>query len=168
MNHRAPAASSLFDSYPGHDTRSRPSSSQAAARPAYGAYSGRDSPYTESTSQPNGHINSGFRPATPNKRGQYSTSVLEELESQNNDTATSLLSSKVSQLKQLTIAIGDEIRDSSQLADNLNNSFENTTVKLRGTMRRMLRMAERTGVGWKVWVLFFVAVWALFAWVWLF
>jgi len=111
---------------------------------------------------------SGFRPATPNSKGQYSTSVLEELESQNEVTATTLLSQKVSQLKTLTVAIGDEIRDSSTLASQINDSFENTGVRLRGTMRRMLRMAERTGVGWKAWVLFFVAVWAIFAYVWLF
>ncbi len=101
-------------------------------------------------------------------RGQYSHSVLESLESQNENENTSVLSSKVSQLKQLTIAIGDEIRDSSALADQMNDSFDNTRVKLKGTMRRMLRMAEKTGVGWKVWLGFFVAVWCLFAWVWLF
>jgi blocked-early-in-transport protein 1 len=79
-----------------------------------------------------------------------------------------LLSQKVGQLKQLTIAIGDEIRDSSSLAQTINDQFEGTGVRLRGTMRRMLRMAERTGVGWKVWVGFFIFVWGLFAWVWLF
>lgn len=72
------------------------------------------------------------------------------------------------QLKELTVAIGDEIRDSSALADKMNDSFENTRIKLKGTMNRMLRMAERTGVGWKVWVGFFIFVWMLFAWVWLF
>lgn len=94
--------------------------------------------------------------------------MLEELESQNDNTATTLLSKKVGQLKELTIAIGDEIRDSSSFADQINNSFENTSVRLKGTMRRMLRMAERTGVGWKVWLGFFFAVWLLFVWVWLF
>lgn len=69
---------------------------------------------------------------------------------------------------QLTISIGDEIRSSSSLADTMNDSFDNTRVRLRGTMARMLRMAEKTGVGWKVWVGFFVAVWMLFAYVWLF
>ncbi|RMD40049.1 hypothetical protein DV735_g5079, partial [Chaetothyriales sp. CBS 134920] len=109
-----------------------------------------------------------FRPATPNAKGQYSAAVLEELESQNDNTATSLLSQKVGQLKQLTIAIGDEIRDSTTLAGSVNDQFENAGVRLKGTMRRMLRMAERTGVGWKVWLGFFVALWLLFAWVWLF
>ena len=68
----------------------------------------------------------------------------------------------------MTISIGDEIRSSSSLADTMNDSFDRTRVRLRGTMNRMLRMAERTGVGWKVWALFFLAVWAIFVWVWLF
>lgn len=79
-----------------------------------------------------------------------------------------MLSQKVAQLKSLTIAIGDEIRDSSQLAGQINDNFENAGVRLKGTMKRMLRMAEKTGVGWRVWLLFFVAVWMLFAYVWLF
>lgn len=172
LNRRAGPSSALFQDYPG----SRPSSSSSTNRPGgYGGYAsqpdGRNtsSPYSNPYSGANGSSTpSGFRPATPNSKGQYSTSVLEELESQNEITATTLLSQKVSQLKTLTVAIGDEIRDSSTLAAQINDSFENTGVRLRGTMRRMLRMAERTGVGWKVWVLFFFAVWAIFAYVWLF
>lgn len=37
----------------------------------------------------------------------------------------------------------------------MNDQFEGTRNRLRGTMNRMLRMAEKTGVGWKVWVGFF-------------
>lgn len=66
------------------------------------------------------------------------------------------------------MAIGEEIRDSSALADRMNDNFEDTRVRLKGTMRRMLRMAEKTGVGWRVWVGLFVGVWCLFVWVWLF
>lgn len=74
----------------------------------------------------------------------------------------------MSQLKQLSIAIGDEIRDSSSLAQTINDQFEGASVRLKGTMRRMLRMAERTGVGWRVWLGFFAVVWCLFVYVWLF
>ncbi|KAF7504326.1 hypothetical protein GJ744_002446 [Endocarpon pusillum] len=161
------SSSSLFDKYPGPaDARSQPGGSHSLVKSGYG-YGARaaGSPYMNGGAQSG---SGGFRPATPNSKGQYSHSVLESLESQNENENTSVLSSKVSQLKQLTIAIGDEIRDSSALADQMNDSFDNTRVKLRGTMRRMLRMAERTGVGWKVWLGFFVAVWCLFAWVWLF
>jgi blocked-early-in-transport protein 1 len=66
------------------------------------------------------------------------------------------------------MAIGDEIRDSTALAEKMNDSFEGTRNRLRGTMNRMLRMAERTGVGWRVWLAFFFFVFLLFTYVWLF
>ncbi|KAL9066260.1 MAG: hypothetical protein Q9157_007210 [Trypethelium eluteriae] len=137
--------------------------------------------------------NGGFRSATPNKRGQYSDAVLNELESQN-DAQVEGISAKVRMLKdvsvsflsvlgryflagssnvevvgdyaweaswgsmgkevtdanvrmdeQLTVSIGDEIRDSTALAEKMNDSFDSTRVRLRGTMNRMLRMAERSG-----------------------
>ena len=100
-------------------------------------------------------------------RGQYSDAVLSELENQN-DQHLEGMSAKVKMLKDITVAIGDEIRSSSSLADTMNDSFDNTRVRLRGTMNRMLRMAEKTGVGWKIWVLFFAAVWLIFVYVWLF
>jgi len=126
-------------------------------------------------------------------RGQYSDAVLSELEGQN-DVQLEGMSAKVKMLKdvcslpfsplpcsppllptsfqqhpqQITLAIGDEIRDSSALTDTMNDSFDNTRVRLRGTMNRMLRMAEKTGVGWRVWLGFFAAVGVVFWWVWLF
>lgn len=71
-------------------------------------------------------------------------------------------------LKDITVAIGSEIRDSTALAEKMNEQFEGTGRRLRGTMKRMLRMAERTGVGWRVWLGFFCAVGVLFWYVWLF
>ncbi|KAF2128793.1 hypothetical protein P153DRAFT_423281 [Dothidotthia symphoricarpi CBS 119687] len=107
-----------------------------------------------------------FRSATPNSRGQYSSAVLDELESQN-DEQVGVLTSKVKMLKDLTHLIGDEIRDSTSLAEKMNDQFENSRNKLKGTMNRMLRMAQKTGVGWRVWLGFFAAVTVLFWWVWL-
>jgi len=78
------------------------------------------------------------------------------------------MSKKVKMLKELTMAIGDEIRDSTAFTEKMNDQFEGSRNRLRGTMNRMLRMAERTGVGWKVWVGFFLAVFLLFSYVWLF
>jgi len=184
------AASGLFADY---NPSSRPSSSASQNRPSY-AYSDANrssSPYysQQQQQQPQPysttphHSPSPFQPSPPsnantsiptynppkNTTNAYtSTALLDHLEAQNENTQTSILSSKVSQLKQLSIAIGDEIRDSSSLAASINDSFENTSVKLKGTMRRMLRMAERTGVGWKVWLGFFAAVWLVFGYVWLF
>lgn len=68
----------------------------------------------------------------------------------------------------MTVAIGDEIRDSSALAEKMNDSYDATRARLRSTMNRMLLMAERTGVGWRVWLGFFAAVGMLFTYVWLF
>lgn len=109
----------------------------------------------------------GYRPATPNSRGQYSDAVLNELESQNDGQVEGIMG-KVRQLKDMTIAIGDEIRESSALAEKMNDSFDSTRLRLKGTMNRMLLMAKRTGVGWKVWLAFFAAVGFLFFWVWIF
>lgn len=75
---------------------------------------------------------------------------------------------KVKTLKLLTVAMGDEIRDSSAMMDKMNDTFDNTRLRLRGTMNRMMVMAERTGVGWKVWLGFFAAVVFIFMYVWLF
>ena len=69
---------------------------------------------------------------------------------------------------QLTHLIGAEIRDSSALAEKMNDQFENSRLRLKGTMNRMLRMAEKTGVGWRVWLAFFAVVCFLFWYVWLF
>lgn len=68
----------------------------------------------------------------------------------------------------MTVAIGDEIRDSSALAEKMNDSFDQARLRLRGTMNRMLVMAQRTGIGWRVWLGFFAAVILLFVYVWLF
>lgn len=49
----------------------------------------------------------------------------------------------------------------------MNDGFESARTRVRGTMTRMLRMAERTGVGWRVWLGFFAAVGIVFWWVWI-
>lgn len=101
------------------------------------------------------------------RRGQYDTATLDELESQNDSEVSGILS-KVKVLKTLTVAMGDEIRDSSAMMDKMNDTFDNTRLRLRGTMNRMLVMAEKTGVGWRVWLGFFAAVVLIFMYVWLF
>ncbi|KAI5800289.1 hypothetical protein DFH27DRAFT_623784 [Peziza echinospora] len=138
--HQRDARSQLFSDHSGSSSNVG-SSGLRAASPAY-----------------------GYRPATPNARGQYSASVLEELESQN-DAQVEGLSAKVKMLKDITEAIGAEVRESSTLIQNMNDTFDNTRVRLRGTMNRMLIMADRTGVGWKAWLFFILAVILIFWWV---
>ncbi|EEQ90584.1 hypothetical protein RJZ56_004914 [Blastomyces dermatitidis] len=157
------ASSSLFDSYGGGSSeRMRQGSRSPGGKIGGYGFSGSS----------NGHLDRGgsagsFRAATPNSRGQYSDAVLDSLESQN-ETELQGMSAKVKMLKDITIAIGDEIRESSALADKMNDTFDSTRVRLRGTMNRMLVMADKTGVGWRVWLGFFCAVFLLFIYVWLF
>lgn len=168
----------LFDSYPTTRPSSKPSS--------YGGAPPRtSSPYSKPGSQANGHghapLHSSAYDSTPlpgpssssrcstdssSLLPRYSDSSRETLESQNG-AGVALLTDKVRQLRQLTGAIGAEIRDSSLLADGINERFEGTQLKLRGTMGRMLRMAERSGVGWRIWVGFLGFVAVLFFWVWI-
>ncbi|TGJ86042.1 hypothetical protein E0Z10_g2690 [Xylaria hypoxylon] len=157
--HQRDSRSALFEGYNGADsTRRQVSDSPSPALGGYG-YNGGGS----SSSQHLGVENRGFRPATPNS----SDAVLSELESQNDQHVEGILG-KVKILKEMTVAIGDEIRDSSALAEKMNDTFDSTRLRLRGTMNRMLLMAERTGVSWKVWLIFFAAVIFIFCYVWLF
>ena len=59
--------------------------------PAFGAYPGANS----------GANGVGYRPATPNSRGQYSSAVLDELESQNEEQV-GVLTGKVKMLKDVS------------------------------------------------------------------
>ncbi|KAJ5984367.1 hypothetical protein N7481_006466 [Penicillium waksmanii] len=152
----------LFDSYGGE---SRPASRSPAPSGGYG-YGGYSSPAGSAYGNGDASGPTLYRSATPDKKGHYSDAVLSSLESQN-DAEVEGISSKVKMLKDLTIAIGDEIRDTAHMTD-LENSFEGTRVRLRGNMKRMLRMAEKTGVGWRVWLGFICAVFLLFFYVWIF
>ncbi|CAK7202919.1 protein transport protein bet1 [Sporothrix eucalyptigena] len=171
--HQRDPRSALFEGYtgPGADANRRNQNASPGGR--YGtpgaSSSGGGYGYGYPGSNGNGLApqNGGYRSATPNRKGQYSDAVLNELESQNDQQIEGILG-KVRVLKDMTVAIGDEIRDSSALAEKMNDTFDATRVRLRGTMNRMLLMAERTGVGWRVWLGFFAAVAILFTYVWLF
>ncbi|KAL4986657.1 hypothetical protein BDW68DRAFT_162794 [Aspergillus falconensis] len=151
------ASSSLFDSYDGVP---RPASRSPGN---VGGYSYGGHPGADRSMNGNGYV--GYKSATPNSKGHYSDAVLSHLESQNEEEVEGI-TAKVRMLKDLTLAIGDEIRDTTHISE-LNDSFENTRTRIQGNMKRMLRMAERTGVGWKVWVGFFALVFLLFFYVWI-
>ncbi|KAF6822835.1 ER-golgi snare complex subunit [Colletotrichum musicola] len=167
--HQRDSRSALFEGYTGDNSRRPVSASPSRVGGGYGyGYAGSSAspaPMGSHLGVDNG--SRGFRPATPNSRGQYSDAVLNELESQNDEQVEGIMG-KVKILKSMTVAIGDEIRESSALAEKMNDTFDSTRLRLRGTMNRMLLMAQRTGVGWKVWLGFFAAVCFLFIYVWLF
>ncbi|QIX02487.1 hypothetical protein AMS68_008004 [Peltaster fructicola] len=156
-------------STPGQRTSSRTAASQSGSPYSLGQFDNSSGnggasfgAYPGSSDNPG-----GYRPATPNKKGQYSGAVLDELESQN-DEQVGEMSKRVKMLKDITVAIGTEIRDSTAFAEKMNDQFEGTRNRLRGTMNRMLIMAERTGIGWRIWLGFFAFLILLFMYVWLF
>ncbi|KAI1343973.1 hypothetical protein F5Y15DRAFT_182945 [Xylariaceae sp. FL0016] len=164
--HQRDSRSALFEGYSGagsNDATRRQFSTSPHPSPlgGYGYSNGSNLSVGEGSSR------GGYRPATPNSKGQYSNAVLDELESQNDDQVAGILG-KVRVLKDMTVAIGDEIRESSAMAEKMNDAFDSTRLRLRGTMNRMMVMAEKTGVGWKVWLGFFAAVILIFMYVWLF
>lgn len=90
---------------------------------------------------------------------------MDQLESQN-DAQIEGLSAKVKLLKDITTKIGEEVRDSNRLLEGMEESFEGARVKLRGTFTRMVRMAERSGVGWRAWLALFGFICLVFFYVW--
>ncbi|KIH91586.1 blocked early in transport 1 [Sporothrix brasiliensis 5110] len=172
--HQRDPRSALFEGYTGPGADASANRRNMNASPSrFGTPGGSPSGYGYGYPGGNGNgnglapQNGGYRSATPNKRGQYSDAVLNELESQNDSQIEGILG-KVRVLKDMTVAIGEEIRESSALAEKMNDTFDATRVRLRGTMNRMLVMAERTGISWRIWLGFFFFVGLLFTYVWLF
>ncbi|OKL59076.1 hypothetical protein UA08_05852 [Talaromyces atroroseus] len=116
------SSSSLFDSYSGDNRASSSRPSSRSPNPSLNPYG-----YSSTNGQ---QYQQGYRTATPNSRGHYSDAVLDELESQN-DHEVEGITAKVRALKD---------------AESMNDAFDTTRLRLRGTMNRMLRMAERTGL----------------------
>ncbi|KAG5519558.1 hypothetical protein PMAC_001713 [Pneumocystis sp. 'macacae'] len=57
------------------------------------------------------------------------------------------LSEKVKTLKDITISIGDEIRDSSIFLSSVNDTFSSTNATLRGIMKNMKYMTKQQNIG---------------------
>jgi len=115
--------------------------------------SGRSSPFGGIYSQ-GGHQLNGQRYA-------------DDLEGQN-DEAIEGLSAKVKLLKDITIGIGNEVRESTIQLSQMNDAFAETGGILSGTFRRMNNMATRQGCRWLWYIVFFVIVFWFFMVVWWF
>ncbi|TDL28825.1 protein transport protein BET1 [Rickenella mellea] len=109
--------------------------------------SGRSSPYPDHT--PNGH--------------RYA----DDLEGQNDENLEGLIG-KVKMLKDITIGIGNEVKDSTVQLANMNDAFAETSGILAGTFRRMNNMAERQGCRWLWYIIFLIIVFWFFIVVWWF
>ncbi|KAA1468572.1 protein transport protein BET1 [Dentipellis sp. KUC8613] len=91
----------------------------------------------------------------------------DDLEGQN-DEALEGLSAKVKMLKDITIGIGNEVRESTVQLSQMNDAFAETSGILSGTFRRMNNMAARQGCRWLWYIVFLVFVFWFFIVVWWF
>ncbi|KAI0286772.1 hypothetical protein BGY98DRAFT_941830 [Russula aff. rugulosa BPL654] len=119
-------------------------------------HSGRSSPYP------------GHHDGAPSDTAAYtSIRFADDLEGQN-DEAIEGLSAKVKMLKEITIGIGNEVRDSTIQLSQMNDAFAETSGILAGTFRRMNNMAERQGCRWLWYIMFIILVFWFFVVVWWF
>jgi blocked-early-in-transport protein 1 len=124
---------------------------------AYRSSSQYDSPYPSTSSTPPTYSSSDFVGAP--KKEPHGDSILgratsnytatrtaEDLEEQN-DQRLDGLTARVSMLKEITLNIGTEVRESTKDLGVLGEAFDNTSAFLGGTFKRMNKMAKRQG-GW--------------------
>jgi len=98
---------------------------------------------------------------------QYSTRrTAEDLEGQNEEHIEGL-SAKVKLLKDITINIGSEVRDSMNMLSGMTDQFSEATGLLGGTFRRMRTMADNQGSQFCFWLFFLLACVFFFFFVWM-
>ncbi|KAG7773176.1 hypothetical protein KL930_004650 [Ogataea haglerorum] len=112
------------------------------------------------------------RPSSPyntadTKKRDYNASLMSQLESQNDETVD-LLGSKITALKDLSMMMGDEINKSRFNLSALGGDMELSKNRIKANLNRMAIMADKTGISWKIWLLFFTVIFWIFLWVWLF
>ncbi|KIY51366.1 protein transport protein BET1, partial [Fistulina hepatica ATCC 64428] len=91
----------------------------------------------------------------------------DDLEGQNDEHLEGL-SAKVKLLKDITVGIGNEVRESTVQLSQMNDAFAETSGILAGTFRRMNNMAGRQGCRWLWYIVFLIVVFWFFLVVWWF
>jgi len=125
--------------------------------------SGRSTPFGYANS--NGSYNNSNNNNNSSSWGGHR--YADDLEGQN-DEAVEGLSAKVKLLKDITIGIGNEVRESTKQLSQMNDAFAETGGILQGTFRRMNNMASRQGCQWLWYIVFFIVVFWFFIVVWWF
>ncbi|KAF9229639.1 hypothetical protein BS17DRAFT_771727 [Gyrodon lividus] len=92
---------------------------------------------------------------------------VDDIEGQNDEQLEGL-TAKVKLLKDITIGIGNEVRESTIQLSQMNDAFAETSGILAGTFRRMNNMADRQGCRWLWYIVFLVFVFWFFIIVWWF
>ena len=107
-----------------------------------------------------------YRPGRGGNSSAYGGAAYDQYMESENDALVNGLGSKVSQLKELSIQIGADVREQNHLLGDLDNSFDNTGGLLGGTMKRLGALSKNGGdcamVYLAVFVFFvFVMLWRL-------
>ncbi|KAH3661362.1 hypothetical protein OGAPHI_006769 [Ogataea philodendri] len=154
--HQREGRTALFSS-----TSQPVSASQSPSRQFNGgsATSPQDDPYL------NGKSTSPYD-GSEHKKKDYNASLMSQLESQNDETVGNL-GSKIAALKSLSLMMGDEINKSKLNLSALGGDMDQTRNRIRTNFNKMVIMADKTGISWKIWLLFFTLVFWFFMWVWL-
>ncbi|KAK7694377.1 hypothetical protein QCA50_001563 [Cerrena zonata] len=92
---------------------------------------------------------------------------VDDLEGQNDEHLEGL-TAKVKLLKDITIGIGNEVKESTIQLSQMNDAFSETSGILKGTFRRLNNMSSRQGCRWLWYILFLVFVFWFFVVVWRF
>ncbi|KAI0359161.1 hypothetical protein OH77DRAFT_1587409 [Trametes cingulata] len=120
--------------------------------------SGRSSPY-------GGSLSNGVSREIPFQPMGHR--YADDLEGQNDEHLEGL-TAKVKILKDITIGIGNEVRESTVQLSQMNDAFAETSGILAGTFRRMNNMAARQGCRWLWYIVFLIIVFWFFIIVWWF
>ncbi|KAK9764511.1 protein transport protein bet1 [Basidiobolus ranarum] len=87
-----------------------------------------------------------------NQQGQdYTQNELENM----NEQRIEGLSDKVSLLREITLNIGDEVRDQNAYLKDMGSDFERTGTYLKGTMRRFYAMAQTQSGRYMIYLILF-------------
>ncbi|KIM25976.1 hypothetical protein M408DRAFT_330769 [Serendipita vermifera MAFF 305830] len=120
-----------------------------------------------STPEPIRQSPAGSGRSTPRVRNPNAHGFVDDLEGQN-DEALEGLTGKVRLLKELSVGIGQEVRESAIQLSHMNDAFTETGGILSGTFRRMNAMATRQGGRWVCYMIFLIIVFWIFFLAWLF
>ncbi|TIB74244.1 hypothetical protein E3Q06_00408 [Wallemia mellicola] len=93
------------------------------------------------------------------------TRATQDMENQNDEHLDGL-SSKVRLLKDITLSIGQEARDSAIEMGSMNDSFESTGSLLTGTMSRLKHMSKKQGGRCYIYTIFFLIIFWVFIITW--
>ncbi|CED84237.1 V-SNARE [Phaffia rhodozyma] len=104
----------------------------------------------------------GFLPSYEKRRKSP-----EDLEGQNDERLDGLFG-KVKMLKDITVSIGNEVKDGNMDLQTMNDHFAQTSYYLKGTMRRMTSMARNQSGKWCWFMMFLVLVVWIFVVLWWF